>query len=366
MKIRLNKPFFPNRFYSSLNNLLEDGFLTEGKLTKKFEERLKDLLKVKYVICVTSATVGIDLAIKSLMLNKKDEVIAPNFTYPATINPLILNKIKLKVIDCEYDSMNICFKSLEENLNNDTKVVLPVSTFGNPIDYDKLNFFKRKFKFKVLEDAAGALGSEFNNVKTGSHADITVFSFHPRKSITTGEGGAIATNDKRIYEWLKRMKNFGIVYNKDKVNFEHVGLNYKFPDLLSYFGLLQLDLFEKFQKKKNDIASFYIDQLKNSNLTFQKITNKGKHSFQSFCVLLKNRDKILNKMKEKGIEVQIGYYALSKLHCYKNENVKFTKNLEQSELAAKDSLCLPLYFTLKKKEQEYVIKNLKNLLNKEN
>ena len=120
MKIRLNKPFFPNRFYSSLNNLLEDGFLTEGKLTKKFEERLKDLLKVKYVICVTSATVGIDLAIKSLMLNKKDEVIAPNFTYPATINPLILNKQAkdfLKNIKYDGKPKDCWLKSIEDKPN---------------------------------------------------------------------------------------------------------------------------------------------------------------------------------------------------------------------------------------------------------
>ena len=143
IKIPLAKPFITNSTFQKLKAVSMTGFLTEGLQTAQFEKQIKNFLDVKYVICVTSATVGLELALIALKISKNKEVIIPNFTYPATINPFILNGYKINVIDCEYDSMNINLKKLEKKLSHNTGIVVPVSTFGNPLDYERLNYLKR-------------------------------------------------------------------------------------------------------------------------------------------------------------------------------------------------------------------------------
>ena len=196
----------------------------------------------------------------------------------------------------------------------------------------------------------------------GNIADISIFSLHPRKSITTGEGGIVSTNNTKLFEWLKKYKNFGIE-NKGYSKFEIVGTNLKLSNINSIFGIVQFEIIDKIIKDRHQLVERYKKFLKNSKITFQKEETKTFHSYQTFCILVENRDEIIKKLKIKGIETQIGYYALSEHNAFKNnKNVIFDEDLKNSIYLSKHSLALPLYYKMSISEQDYVLEQLLKII----
>ena len=363
MKIPLAKPFIPNTVLKEMKSLIKKGFLTEGNYTKAFEKYVKEFINCKYCITFTSATTALEATIRALNLKSTDEIIAPNFSYPATISPALINNIKIKLIDVDINDYNICIKDLENNITKKTKAIIPVSVFGNSLQYDKLLKLRKKYNFKIIEDAAAALGTSYKNIKVGNFADFTIFSFHPRKTITTGEGGIVTTKKKSEAEWLKMFKSFGLMNNK-KSKFEIVGSNLKMSNINALFGIKQILIYKKILKQKKNLAKNYIDQLSGcKNIQIQKSTLGSEHSYQTFCITVENRDQIIKKMRKDGIETQIGYYALSEQNAFRNnKNVSFSRTLQNSLFLAKHTLALPLYYEMKVSEQNYVIKSLKKYI----
>ena len=188
MKVPLAKPFIPNTVLKEMKSLIKKGFLTEGHYTKEFEKYVKEFINCKYCIAFTSATTALEATIRALNLKSSDEIIAPNFSYPATISPALIYNIKIKLFYVDINDYNFCINVLENNITKKTKAIIPVSVFGNSLQYDKLLDLKKKYNFKIIEDAAAALGTSYKKNKVGSLADFTIFRFSSKKIYYNGRG----------------------------------------------------------------------------------------------------------------------------------------------------------------------------------
>ena len=359
MRIPLIKPFISDEVKERVLAVLDSGYLTEGAVTREFEEICRQYLGSRYCIAVSSCTVGLEIALRCLNIGPGDEVIVPDFTYPATADAAAIVGAKIVLVDIDPKTMLIDYSALERAIGPRTKAVLPVSLFGNALDYDRLTAIKDKHGIFIIEDAAGSLGAEYKGNKVGTLADITVFSFHPRKFITTGEGGLIATDNDLWSSWMKSYKKFGIMSNPegDDLIFETIGTNYKMSDVLGAIGLGQMQVIGELLKKRKKIASSYIRMLDGvSAVSLPRITAGASHSYQSFCIFVENRDRILYNLRSQGIEVQIGTYSLHLQPAFRPSQVcKIKGNLNGSSYAFEHCLTLPLYYDMAKRDQEEVI-----------
>ncbi len=367
MKIPLIKPYITQEIKDKVVEVLESGYLTEGPITREFENKLKNFLGVKNCLAVTSATTGLEVALRALGIGNGDEIIAPDYTYPATaaVGPIV--GAKAVIVDIERDTMNIDYDAIEEAITEKTKAIIPVSLFGAPLDYDRLNNIKEKYGVYIIEDAACSIGAEFDDVKVGSQADITIFSLHPRKFITTGEGGVITTQNDEWANWINSYKHFGMDMSgksREGIQFDIIGTNYKLSNIQSAVGLGQLDHIERLLAKRVELAGNYISLLKDvDGIEIPRTETKGKHSYQTFIVFVEDRDRIMTEMRAKGIEVQIGTYSLHKHKAFESgAMIEVKGEMKNSTWCFERALALPLYNDLTKTEQELVVKELKECL----
>ena len=367
MKIPLIKPYIDSTAKSKVMEVLESGYLTEGPVTHAFEEKFSEYIGCKHSIAVTSCTTGLELALRALNIGPGDEVIVPDYTYPATATVVSIIGATPVIVDIDRETMLIDLKRAEDAINPKTKAIIPVSLFGNPLDYDALNKLKSKHNLFIIEDAACAVGAAFKEKMVGNWADISVFSFHPRKFITTGEGGMITTNNKDWADWMNSYKHFGMNMSntqREAVHFEMMGTNYKLSNVLSAIGLAQLEKIDELLNRRIELSNNYFKLLKDINaISVPKTIEFGKHSYQSFCIFVENRDAIMNSMRNSGIEVQIGTYSLHKYRAFQNENtVKLHGSFENSKYAFDHCLTLPLYHELTFEQQKRIVEELKALL----
>ena len=355
-RIFLMRPYVGKEELLSIRSVFKSKFLSEGEVTKKFERNLSRYVKARYAIATTSATTALHTALESMYIKKK-RVLVSDFTFPATVLVINLAGGIPVLIDVEKDTMNVSREIVEDAADSKTEYVLPVSLFGNPLE--KKFYDIKKNGIKIIEDAATNLGTKIGNDYVGSLADITCFSFHPRKIITTGEGGMITTNSKDLSEKCRAFKTFGKVENE----FIEHGTNYKLSDILSAIGIEQLKRIEWIIRRRQEMSKIYAELL--SKLDFVEIQRKtpnSRHTYQSFvCYFTKQnlRDKIKKKLTSENVETQIGTYAL---HCLPAFRKCLKKGeLKNSEFLYKNSLSLPLHEELTQEDQEFICKVIKNM-----
>lgn len=365
-KIPLIKPYITQEIKDKVWEVLDSGFLTEGIVTREFEESVRKYIGCNYAIAVTSCTTGLEMALRTLGVRPGDEVIVPDYTYPATADIVAIIGAKIVIVDIDKETMLLDYDTLEAAITKKTKVIIPVSLFGNPLDYDRLHKLKEKYGIYILEDAACALGAEFKGLKVGNLADITVFSFHPRKFITTGEGGIVTTQNSQWAEWMNSYKHFGIDAHGDRrtTNFARIGTNFKLSNVLAAIGLIQMQNIEELLCRRLALAEQYISLLEDKpEIGMPRTTPQGKHSRQSFCIFIENRDKVMAEMRELGIEVQIGTYSLHMHSAFSPHfNCWRSDNLENSIYAFHHCLTLPLYHDMTLEDQQIVVHELKRRL----
>jgi dTDP-4-amino-4,6-dideoxygalactose transaminase len=367
MKIPLIKPYITQEVKDKVCEVLDSGYLTEGPVTKQFEEAFRSYIGCNHAIAVTSCTTGMEMALRTLGIGPGDEVIIPDYTYPATADVVAIVGAKIVIVDISKGTMLIDYDGIEGAITDKTKAIIPVSGFGNPLDYDRLSEIRHKFGVYIVEDAACAIGAEFKGEKIGNQADISVFSLHPRKFITTGEGGLITTNNKEWADWMLSYKHFGMGVHDSRLttSFERIGSNYKLSNILGAIGLVQMKHIDELLNRRLELAQKYIDLLEGQeNIIIPKTTEQGKHSRQSFCIYVDNRDAVMKKMRETGIEVQIGTYSLHTHPAFiTSEFCRIDGDMFGSKYAFEHCLTLPLYHELTKAEQKDVITQLINTLN---
>ncbi|MCJ8305490.1 MAG: DegT/DnrJ/EryC1/StrS aminotransferase family protein [Nitrosopumilus sp.] len=355
-RIYLMRPNVDSQEVKEIQKVIHSKFLTEGKVTQQFEKTIAKYTCTKYAVATTSATTALHTMFHCIGVKGK-KVLVSDFTFPATILAIIQAGGKPILVDVDKFSMNVTREIIEDALNSSIKFIAPVSLFGNPLNIDFYGL--RKQGVKIIEDGATNLGTKVNNRFVGSLADATCFSFHPRKIITTGEGGMITTNNKKLIEKIRSFKAFGKVNSK----FVNIGTNYKLSDIQSAIGLAQMRKIEKIIKKRIKQAKIYNELL--SKIDFiepQKQTQKSRHTYQSYvCTISKQglRDKIIKKLSQKNIESQIGTYALHSLPAFKK--IPKIGKLENSEFLYKNSISLPLHVELSEKDQGYIYSLIKNV-----
>lgn len=361
-KFPLIKPYISQDVKDKVCEVLDTGFLTEGSVTKEFEERVRQYIGCRHVLAVTSCTTGLELALRALGVGPGDEVIVPDYTFPATADVVAIVGATLVLVDICRETMLIDYDALEAAITPRTKAAIPVSLFGNPLDYDRLGAIKEKSGIFLLEDAACAIGAEFRGLKVGNQADISVFSFHPRKFITTGEGGGITTNNPQWAEWMNSYKHFGLGINESRLtaSFDRIGTNYKLSNLLAAVGLVQMEKIDDLLARRLELAENYLDLLKdNPKVGLPQTTRQGKHSQQSFCIYVENRDGVMQELRQTGIEVQIGSYALHRYPPFApGPRCRILGELPNSRYAFDHCLVLPLYHELKLADQQYIVHEL--------
>jgi dTDP-4-amino-4,6-dideoxygalactose transaminase len=339
----------------AIKKVLESKILTESKITQHFENKVAQYVHAKHAVSATSATTALH-AVFSCINIKGKKIPVSDFTFPATVDAIMLAGGIPLLVDVDRETMNTTYEIIENSLDNTINCVCPVSIFGNPLEKE-IYRLKRK-GITIVEDAAPSLGAKLGDRYVGSLADVTCFSFHPRKIITTGEGGMITTNNDTLAEKLKSFKLFG----KTKSNFITIGTNYKLSDILSAVGLCQIKKIEKIIQKRRCLARIYDELI--SKIEFlepQKPTKNARHTYQSYACYVTRpnfREKIRNALKNNNIESQIGTYALHCLPAFKKTLRK--GNLLNSELLYKNSISLPLHDELSTTDLEYICKTIKN------
>ena len=349
------RPSLGSEELEEIKKVLKSKFLTEGEVTKRFEQKVASYVHAKYAVATTSATTALHTSLECIEVKGK-KVLVSDFTFPATALVVKLAGGIPVLVDVDKETMNVTTEIIENSLDKSTNVILPVSLFGNPLE--KRLYKLRKKGIKIIEDAATNLGTKLGNDYVGSLADLTCFSFHPRKIITTGEGGMVTTDNKEMLEKMSSFKMFG------KVGTEFVGegTNYKISDILSAVGLAQLNKIEKIILKRQKLAKIYDELLSKLNhVETQRPMMDSRHTYQSYvCYITKPnlRDKIRKRLSLQNVETQIGTYALHCLPAYKKYQKK--GSLSNSEFLYKNSISLPLHEEISQSDQEFICKVMKD------
>jgi len=364
--IPLIKPFIPADALSRIGDVLKSGYLTEGPVTKEFESLCKDYIGVNHAFAVCNCTVGLEAALRAVGVGQGDEVIVPDYTYPATASVVHLVGATPVLVDVDPGSMLIDLEKAEVALSPRTKAIMPVSLFGNPLDYDQLKKFKEKHNLIVIEDAACSIGAKFKDTMVGAWADISVFSMHPRKFITTGEGGLITTNNAEYAAFIDAYKHFGIQKSaeREEMVFGMMGTNYKLCNIQSALGVSQMCMIEELLQGRLDLARRYDELLQDMDrVSLPSVVNEGRHSYQTYSVFVDNRDQIMKSMRSQGIEAQIGTYSLHLHPAFQNgAQCVIHGNLTGSITAFEKALALPLFHDMTEAQLERVCRVLKSLL----
>ena len=375
-KISYGKHYIDKNDNTSVVKSLNSGVLSGGKNIIFFEKKIKEYLKSKYALACSSGTAALHLAFLSLNLKKNDVVILPVINFVAAANILSLMNINFFFADVDKETGQITEKTFKECLkkNNIKKVKVLLTSYmgGNIYNYQHIINLKNKYGFLLLEDACHALGSQYKiknkYYKIGSckHADIATFSFHPLKTITTGEGGLVTTNKNHIYKKIKLLRSHGFNYQKKywNYNLEFSGLNYRMSDINAALGFSQLKKIAFFLKKRYSIAYRYNKGLK--NLKYVSLPELQKYSSWHLYIIkidfkkIKiSRNYLIKKLNSINIFPQIHYTPNTNFKKFNKLNKYQFKNAKKYY---ESCLSLPIYFKYSKKNQEIVIKNLINIL----
>ena len=345
---------------------LKSPYLTCGPKVKEFEKAICDYTGAKYCVAVNSATSGLHIAMMAAGVCAGDEVITSPMTFLASANCARFCGADVKFADVESDTANICPDEIEKHITSNTKAVVPVHFAGQSCDMEGVNkALPKDRKIYIIEDAAHAIGSEYKNTKVGSckYSDMTVFSFHPVKTITTCEGGAVTTNDEELYKKLCAFRAHGMHKDGDMTNdwryeMRELGYNYRMTDVQASLGVSQLKRLDAFKKRRREIVDFY-----NKNLGLEHLKEKdfSNACFHLYPILVENRRDFYFKAREKGLNLQVHYIPVHTQPYYQELGYKWG-DFPNAENYYNHCISLPLYPDLTDEDLEEIVKRVKELL----
>jgi perosamine synthetase len=341
--IRLAWPDLGDEELAAVAEVFESGQLTMGPKVAEFEAGLAAACEVEHAVAVSSGTAALHLAVLGLGIGPGDEVIVPAYTFPATANVVVMAGAKPVLVDVDPETMNVRPEAVAEAVTERTQAVLVVHLFGRPARWEEIAAGVPE-RVQLLEDAAGALGARRAGRACGGLGRLGCLSFHPRKIVTTGEGGAVTTNDEELAETIRSMRNHGW----RGTDMPAPGVNYRLPDILSAVGSSQLGRLGALLEERERLAAAYTERLEGVVRT--PTADPGdRHGLQAYVVQLDGRDEALDALREAGIQAQIGTYALHRLSAYRDQG-----NFPGADAAYARALALPFHNRLGEGEIDHV------------
>ncbi len=368
MAIPLMSPNITEDDIAAVADVLRSGMLVQGPNVERLERAVAEYIGVPHVVAVSSGTAGLHLALMAMGIGPGDEVIVPAYSFPATANAVELVGATPVFVDIDDATFNIDVSQIESVLTPRTKAILPVHEFGLACDITEIVALAAEHGIFVIEDAACALGSAENGGFAGSLGSIGVFSLHPRKAITSGEGGLLATADDAIAGKLRSLRNHGIEAIDGRADFTSVGLNYRLTDFQAALALSQFARFEPNLARKGELAAIYSTKLGGETKIKLSAQPDGKrHAWQTYQVLLDDkldRDMVISKLADAGIGSNYGAQCIPDLAFYQERYaLDCERHFPNAMRAWRQGLALPIYEKLSDKDVAFVADSLCKILN---
>ncbi len=384
MKIPITKPVFGEAEREILLKPLETGWVVQGPFVAEFERLFASYTGSPFAIATTSCTTALHLAMVGLGIGPGDEVIVPAFTWISTANVVEMQRAKPVFADIDLDTFNISVTHVEDRITDGTRAIIPVSLFGVSASIGEILTVANKRDLSVIEDDACALGALVDGSHAGILADMGCFSFHPRKAITTGEGGMIITSDAQMAELIRSLRDHGATTNDLArhlgahsyllPDFPVLGFNYRMTDLQGALGVAQMGRLNWILEQRARVARVYDEALSRLGwLRPQKIPHDYRHGYQSYVCLFapeepstgnveelhQRRNNLMDRLEANGIATRPGTHAVHMLGYYRDKYLLRPEDFPNAYIADRLSLTLPLYAQMTEEEQDYVIDGLR-------
>ena len=371
----LSRPSIGEKEIENVVSCLRSGWITTGPLCKAFEEKFCELTGAPYALSLSSGTAGMHLSLLGLDIKPGEEIITPSMTFVSTLNMIMLLEAKPVFVDIHYDTLNINADLIEEKITGKTKAIVPVHFAGAPVDMDKILNIAKKHGLFVIEDAAHGLGTYYKGVHAGGWGQTAIFSFHPIKNITTGEGGMITHSDDHLETRLKLLRFHGVErdawkrYGKGgnpEYDVKTPGFKYNLTDIQAALGLAQLSRLEELNNRRGQLADLYkrglggVDGLELPVVPAYPHT----HAWHLFVIKVTSmgRERFMQKLSEYNIGYGIHFPAGHRL-SYIQKRYKIKKGaLKETERAHDKLVSLPLFPGMKEEDVSYVCEALREIL----
>ena len=352
--IRLAKPWIGEDEQRAVAAVLESGQLVQGPLVERFEQAVAALVGRKHAVAVSSGTSALQLALKALQVGPGDEVLCPALSWPSPAHAVRVAGAKVRFVDVDPDEWNSSAEALREARNGNTRAAIVIDQFGNPVRAEQIR--DGLGALPIIEDAACALGSRFASGPCGSLGKISCLSFHPRKILTTGEGGMCLTDDDDVAEKLRMLRNHGQLGGQ----FVVAAGNSRMTEIAAALGLAQLQRLDDIVARRRALAALYREAL-SEDIDIQDTPAGSESNYQTFGVVLPqghDRDAVREKMRERGVEAGLLSFAIHKLGSFAGSDV----SLPIAEHLAARGIALPLYPQMKNAEVDEVVRCLRGVL----
>ncbi len=356
--MRLHMPFTDEDEIAEIRKVLATGYLTQGAKTLELEAAVARLTQRKHAFAMSSCTTALHLSLVALGIGEGDEVLVADFTFPATANVVVQQKAIPVLVDINLDTFTMDPEDLRAKITERSKAIIPVHAFGCSADMDPILEIARAHGLAIVEDAACAIGATYKGQPCGGMGDLGCFSFHPRKVITTGEGGAIVTDDDELAARIQLLRNHGGVRTGHWYRYEAAGFNYRLSDVLAALGVAQMRKLEALNARKRDLAARLRERLAGiRGIALPQDPVWGGHIYQSFVILLDeglDRDRIVEELRKRDVEATLGTYAVHAQPFFQREYGYRTGDLPGSAAAFSRSVAVPFYAQLTEEDLDLI------------
>ena len=376
--IHISLPTTGEEEWNAIREPIESGWLTQGPKVAEFERRFARQHGVEHALAVTSCTTGLHLALLALGIGPGDEVIVPAFTWVATANVVLYCGATPVFVDVDRKTFNIDPSGIADKVTEKTRAVIAVHLFGLCADIEAIRAAIPDH-VKIIEDAACAAGARYKDRHAGGLGDAAVFSFHPRKSITTGEGGMITTNDKALAERVHVLRNHGASVSEEQrhhgprpyimAEYNLLGYNYRMTDLQGAVGLVQLGKLDRFIEERSRWATYYREQLSDIEwLRLPAEPDEGRHAWQAFVTYIDPektripRNEIMEALHDRGIATRPGTHAVHMLGLYRSRFGLAPEDFPASRDCDQHSMAIPLHNRMGPDDYEHIVKSIRELV----